>query len=49
MTVEVMKALYAETTFLEKTVNFTDHVKLKEQNCFFEWNKILWMRFSSKN
>ena len=34
MTIEVMRALYAETKLLEKTVNSTDYVKLKEQNCF---------------
>ena len=29
-----MKALHAETKFLEKTVNFTDYVKMKEQKLF---------------
>ena len=31
---EGINALYAETKLLEKTVNFTDYVKLKEQKLF---------------
>ena len=34
MTMEGINALYAETKLLEKTVNFTDYVKLKEQKLF---------------
>ena len=30
MTTEVMNALCAETKLLEKTVNYTDYVKLKK-------------------
>ena len=31
---EGINALYAETKLLEKTANFTDYVKLKEQKLF---------------
>ena len=53
LTIEVMNAiyaevLYAETKFLEKTVNFTDYVKLKEQNCFCVQQNLIWMQFSPK-
>ena len=48
MTIEVMNALYAETKLLEKTVNFTDYVKLKEQNCFCVQQNLIWMQFSPK-
>ena len=34
MAIEIMNALYAEKELLEKIVNFTDYMKLKEQNCF---------------
>ena len=40
MAIEVMNALYLETKLLEKIVIFTNQVKLKEQNCFFEQKKI---------
>ena len=46
MTIEVMRALYAETKLLEKTVNSTDYVKLKEQNCFCVQQDLAWMQFS---
>ena len=39
MTIEVMNAWYAETKLLEKTVNFTNYVKLKEQKLFLRATK----------
>ena len=39
MTMEGINALYAETKLLEKTVNFTDYVKLKEQKLFLRATK----------
>ena len=32
--IAAINALYAETKLLEKTVNFRDYMKLKEQKCF---------------
>ena len=40
--------LYAETKRLEKTANFTDYVKLKEQNFFCVQQNLIWMQFSPK-
>ena len=48
ITIEVMKALYAEANLLEKTGNFTDYVKLKEQNCFCVQQNLIWIQFSPK-
>ena len=39
MTMEGINALYAETKLLEKTVNFTDYVKLKQQKLFLRATK----------
>ena len=47
MTTEVMLALYAETKLLEKRVNFTDYVKLKEQICFCLQQNLIWMQFDN--
>ena len=41
MTTEVTNALYVETKVLEKTVNFTDYVKLIEQNCYTLLKKLI--------
>ena len=48
MKIEVMNAFYAETKLLEKTINFTDYVKLKEQNCFCVQQNLIWVQFSPK-
>ena len=48
MIIEVKKALYVETKLLEKTVNFTDYVKLEEQKCFCVQQNLIWMQFSLK-
>ena len=42
-------ASYAETKLLEKTVNFIDYVKLKEQNYFCVQQNLIWIQFLQKN
>ena len=39
MTMKGMNALYTDTKLLEKTVNFTDYVKLKDQKLFLRATK----------
>ena len=43
MTIEGMNALYAK-----KTVNFTDYIKLKKQNCFCAQQNLIWLQFLPK-
>ena len=43
MAIEIMNASYVEKELLEKIVNFTDYVKLKEQNCFCVEQNLFWM------
>ena len=46
MKIEVMNAFYTATKLLEKTVNFTDNVKLKKQNYFCMQQNLIWIQFS---
>ena len=43
---EKKQDLSNKTKLLEKTVNSTDYVKLKEQNCFCVQQDLTWMQFS---